>query len=129
MSYTFAKWIWVAADGTYYSGGGTQANGGPTTARQDNSRIGLIAAITVGKGAASEIQLLRRRERARGIEVRRRLGWGIRCFGSDFLTAGCRLSAVACYDERGSQATADSRQSAVGNPANLSDRAVVQEAP
>ncbi len=50
MSYTFAKWIWVAADGTYYAGGGTQVNGGPTTARQDNSRIGLIAAITVGKG-------------------------------------------------------------------------------
>jgi hypothetical protein len=49
-SYTFAKWIWVAADATYYAGGGTQVNGGPTTARQDNSRIGLIAAITVGKG-------------------------------------------------------------------------------
>ncbi len=50
MSYTFARWIWVAADGTYYSGGGTQQNGGATTARQDNTRIGLIAAITVAKG-------------------------------------------------------------------------------
>jgi hypothetical protein len=25
-------------------------NGGPTTARQDNTRIGLIAAVTVAKG-------------------------------------------------------------------------------
>ena len=45
-----ARWLWVAADGTYYAGGGTQQNGGPTTARQDNSRIGLIAALTVAKG-------------------------------------------------------------------------------
>jgi hypothetical protein len=50
VSYTFARWIWVAADATYYSGGGTQQNGGPTTARQDNTRLGLISAITVAKG-------------------------------------------------------------------------------
>ena len=50
VSYTFARWIWVAADATYYAGGGTQQNDGPTTARQDNTRIGFISAITVAKG-------------------------------------------------------------------------------
>jgi hypothetical protein len=50
VSYTFVRWLWVAADATWYSGGGVQVNGGPTTARQDNTRIGLIAAVTVAKG-------------------------------------------------------------------------------
>jgi hypothetical protein len=47
VSYTFNTRFWVAADGTWYSGGATTTNGGPGRARQDNTRAGVIAAFKI----------------------------------------------------------------------------------
>jgi hypothetical protein len=47
VSYTSARWLWVALESTFYTGGGTQVNNGSTTARQANSRLGALAAISI----------------------------------------------------------------------------------
>jgi hypothetical protein len=47
VSYTFTRWLWVALESTYYTGGGTQVDGGATAFRQYNSRLGALAAINV----------------------------------------------------------------------------------
>jgi hypothetical protein len=47
VSYTFAWWLWVALESTYYTGGSTQVNNGPPASRQYNSRLGALAAISI----------------------------------------------------------------------------------
>jgi hypothetical protein len=45
VSRTFARRSWLALDGTWFWGGGTHVNDGPTTARMDNKRIGAVLAL------------------------------------------------------------------------------------
>jgi hypothetical protein len=49
LSYTFAPRLWLAASGTWYTGGTTSLDGVSERNRQDNSRAGLTLAIPVGK--------------------------------------------------------------------------------
>jgi len=48
-SYTFRPSFWVAFDSTWYGGGAASVNGGPSTARQNNSRGGVTVSIPVAK--------------------------------------------------------------------------------
>ena len=41
-SYTFMPRFWLAVDGTWYNGGATQVNGGSSSTRQSNARLGAI---------------------------------------------------------------------------------------
>ena len=47
VSYTFLPRLWLAADGTYYTGGRTTVNGRLNADLQTNSRIGLTAAVPI----------------------------------------------------------------------------------
>ncbi len=47
--YGFASGVWVALDGTYYTGGQTSLNGTPDADRQSNSRAGLTLALPVDR--------------------------------------------------------------------------------
>ena len=47
VSYTLARRTWAALDGTWYWGGGSSTNGGPTSARMNNKRLGALVAIGV----------------------------------------------------------------------------------
>jgi hypothetical protein len=49
LSYTFAPRLWLAASGTWYTGGTTSLDGVSERNRQDNSRAGLTLAIPVGR--------------------------------------------------------------------------------
>jgi hypothetical protein len=49
LSYTFAPRLWLAASGTWYTGGTTSLDGVSERDRQDNSRAGLTLAVPVGK--------------------------------------------------------------------------------
>ncbi len=46
--YSFLRPLWVALDGTYYSGGRTQVGGVRNDDRQSNTRVGLTVAIPLG---------------------------------------------------------------------------------
>jgi len=48
--YTFVPGLWLALDGTWYSGGVTSVNGVLDVDRQQNTRIGATLAIPLGKG-------------------------------------------------------------------------------
>lgn len=50
VSYTFQPGLWLAVDGTWYSGGETQVDGVVKADRQDNSRIGVTLAVPLGGG-------------------------------------------------------------------------------
>jgi hypothetical protein len=49
VAYTFRPNLWLAADATWYAGGATTLNGGPPTARQENTRIGGTLSVPVGR--------------------------------------------------------------------------------
>lgn len=49
VSYTFLPRLWVAVDGTYYTGGQTTLDGVLNDDRQANSRIGVTAAAPIGR--------------------------------------------------------------------------------
>lgn len=49
VSYSFRPRLWVAADATFYRGGGTMVAGVPKDDLQENSRLGLTAAFPVGR--------------------------------------------------------------------------------
>jgi len=49
LSYTFAPRLWLAASGTWYSGGTTSVDGVSDRNRQDNSRAGVTLSMPVGK--------------------------------------------------------------------------------
>jgi hypothetical protein len=46
-SYTFARRSYFALESTWYTGGAGSVNGGPPTARQDNTRLGALVAVGV----------------------------------------------------------------------------------
>lgn len=48
VSYTIRPRMWVAVDGTYYTGGRTTVNGRLNSDLQSNSRVGLTAAVPIG---------------------------------------------------------------------------------
>jgi hypothetical protein len=52
VSYTFPNRIWIAADGTYYTGGQTATNGVPNDDRQANSRVGVTASVPLARTQA-----------------------------------------------------------------------------
>ncbi len=47
--YGFQSGIWVAVDGTYYTGGRTSVDGVESADRQDNTRLGLTVALPVSR--------------------------------------------------------------------------------
>jgi len=49
ISYTFRQRLWLALDGTWYTGGDTSVNGGPPQGRQNSSRLGVTCSFPVGK--------------------------------------------------------------------------------
>jgi len=49
VSYTFKPRLWVAADGTWYSGGTTSINGVRKADLQRNSRIGATMSLPIGR--------------------------------------------------------------------------------
>ena len=49
VSYTFRPRLWLAADGTYYTGGRTTVDGTLEEDFQKNSRVGLTLALPVGR--------------------------------------------------------------------------------
>jgi hypothetical protein len=50
VGYTFRPGLWLALDGTWYSGGQTSLNGVLEANRQDNARIGATFAVPLGRG-------------------------------------------------------------------------------
>ena len=49
MSYTVGAGIWVAVDGTYYTGGRTTVDGVEDNDLQKNSRLGVTVALPVNR--------------------------------------------------------------------------------
>lgn len=49
VSYTFAPRLWLAASGTYYTGGKTTINGVLNSDLQNNSRVSLTASVPVAR--------------------------------------------------------------------------------
>jgi hypothetical protein len=49
VSYTFRPGLWLALDGTWYSGGQTTVGGVPHADRQDNARIGLTLSVPLSR--------------------------------------------------------------------------------
>lgn len=47
MIYSFESGIWIAVDGTYYTGGRTSVDGVENDDLQSNSRLGITAAFPV----------------------------------------------------------------------------------
>jgi outer membrane putative beta-barrel porin/alpha-amylase len=48
-SYTVRPRLWIAADGTWYSGGSVQVNDGPPSASLNNSRLGVTTSLPIGR--------------------------------------------------------------------------------
>jgi hypothetical protein len=71
--YTFLPGLWVALDGTWYSGGETTVDGVAHLDRQKNSRVGVTASVPLGHGHALKAAW------ARGASVR---------VGQDFTAVG-----------------------------------------
>jgi Putative MetA-pathway of phenol degradation len=71
--YTFLPGLWLAVDGTWYSGGQTTVNGAFDDDRQQNTRIGATLAVPLGRGHVLKAAW------ARGATVR---------IGQDFTTYG-----------------------------------------
>ena len=53
--YTFCPGLWLAVDGTWYSGGQTEVNGVFDADRQKNTRIGTTLAVPLGHGHAVKL--------------------------------------------------------------------------
>jgi Putative MetA-pathway of phenol degradation len=71
--YTFPPGLWLALDGTWYSGGQTTVNGELKADRQDNARIGATIAVPIGRAQSLKAAW------SRGATVR---------FGQNFTTVG-----------------------------------------
>jgi hypothetical protein len=55
ISYTVKPKLWLAFDGTWYTGGSTTVNGGPPTERQNNSRLGVTLSLPLSKQQSLKI--------------------------------------------------------------------------
>jgi hypothetical protein len=71
--YTFPPGLWLALDGTWYSGGQTTVDGVLNLDRQDNARIGATIAVPIGRTQSLKAAW------SRGATVR---------FGTNFTTVG-----------------------------------------
>jgi len=47
--YTFRSGVWGGIGGVYYGGGATRTDGGPATARQENTRTGAVLVVPIGR--------------------------------------------------------------------------------
>jgi outer membrane putative beta-barrel porin/alpha-amylase len=54
-AYTFRPRLWVAADGTWYWGGGSRVGDGETSASLNNSRAGLTVSFPVGRRYSAKV--------------------------------------------------------------------------
>jgi hypothetical protein len=73
VAYTFVPGLWLALDGTWYSGGETEVDGVLDADRQDNTRVGATLAVPLGHAHALKVAW------ARGATTR---------IGQDFTTYG-----------------------------------------
>jgi hypothetical protein len=55
VGYTFRPGLWLAGDATYYMGGMTHSNGGPSDSRQSNTRAGATLSIPLARGHALKL--------------------------------------------------------------------------
>jgi len=55
VSYNFRPRLWIALDGTWYSGGAAHMNDGPPIGRQDNSRLGVTVSLPIRKSQSLKI--------------------------------------------------------------------------
>jgi hypothetical protein len=55
VSYTFKPRLWLAVDGTYYSGGAAQVAGGEPTGSVSNSRLGATLSLPAGRQQSFKI--------------------------------------------------------------------------
>ncbi len=79
VGYTFKPRLWLAADGTFYTGGGTRLNGTDKADTQSNSRLGATLALPVGRRSNLKVSW------ATGFTTR---------IGADFDTFGVALQTV-----------------------------------
>ena len=77
--YTFSPGLWLALDGTWYSGGQTTVDGVLKADRLDNARIGATVAVPIGHGQSLKAAW------SRGATVR---------FGQNFTTVGLTYQLV-----------------------------------
>jgi outer membrane putative beta-barrel porin/alpha-amylase len=54
-SYSFRRQLWIAADGTWYSGGSATVEGGEPSASMNNSRVGLTASLPFGTNSSIKV--------------------------------------------------------------------------
>jgi hypothetical protein len=55
VSYTFKPRLWLAVDGTWYSGGAAQVEGGAPVGEVSNSRLGATLSIPAGRQQSFKI--------------------------------------------------------------------------
>jgi hypothetical protein len=55
VAYTFLPGLWLAVDGTWYSGGQTSVNGVLDLDRQQNTRFGATLAVPLGRGHSVKV--------------------------------------------------------------------------
>lgn len=79
VGYTFKPRLWLAADATFYTGGGTRLNGTDKADTQSNSRLGVTLAVPVGRRSNLKVSW------ATGFTTR---------IGADFDTFGVALQTV-----------------------------------
>jgi hypothetical protein len=73
VSYNIRPRLWLAADGTYYTGGRTTVDGTQNSDRQGNTRLGLTLSVPIGKSQSLKFNF------SDGASTR---------FGGDFTTYG-----------------------------------------
>jgi hypothetical protein len=79
VGHTFRPRLWLAADATFYTGGGTRLNGTDKADTQSNSRLGVTLAVPVGRRSSLKVSW------ATGFTTR---------IGADFDTLGVALQTV-----------------------------------
>lgn len=55
ISYSLLRRLWFAIDSTWYTGGDTIVNGGPSQGRQNNSRLGVTCSLPLSKSQSLKI--------------------------------------------------------------------------
>lgn len=55
VSYNLRTHFWLALDGTWYAGADAHLNGGPSTGRQNNSRVGATCSLPLSKHQSLKI--------------------------------------------------------------------------
>jgi hypothetical protein len=55
VSYTFRPHLWLSVESNWYSGGAGHVNGGPATARFNNSRLGATFSVPIARGQSVKL--------------------------------------------------------------------------